>query len=315
MNQAVVYRIASAGQPAAARYVRVMCNHKVRGNFLYKCKRYKLAETEFRLALAEDPFDGYAHASLAAIFNAQGRFKEALAEAKLAVGANLKDAYNRYIAAYSAFNLSDRRQAANWIKEALALSPEPDYFAFAAHVANESKLWREALNLAEAGLAIDPLHAGCIKMSARALTGLDNLEEAKRRVYLGLELNPMDAEFHEQRSFICLVEFQFDAMREHLKEMMHNDPEGNCGLSYIVHALDRQNAVYRLLCALARSPAEVRRYLSWLPQVGLIEESMRLICYVFFAVVVAMKILSSKSGRELLIDRLVSSSRRYVAEH
>jgi tetratricopeptide (TPR) repeat protein len=291
-----------------------MCDHKVRGNFLYKCKRYKLAETEFRLALAEDPFDGRAHASLAAVFNAQGRFKQALAEAKLAVGANLEDPYSRYIAAFAALKLGDKKQAANWIKEALALSPEPRYFAYAAEVANESKLWQEALDLAENGLALDPLHEDCIKMSAAALMRLDDLDEAKRRVKLGLELNPMDAELHEQKAFICLAELQFNSMREHLKEMIHTDPASNHALSYLVHAMDGRDALFRLLCALAKLPAETRRCLSWLPQVGLIEEAMRQVCYVFFVVVVAMKILSSKSGREVLLDRLFSP-RPHTAEH
>jgi len=279
-----------------------MSIHNQRGYFHFLQRRCKLAEAHFRLALQDDPADNYAHRLLACALNGQGRYEEAVVEARLAISLDLEDAYARYVLGLSLFRLGEIRQAESLAKEALALSPDPAYFAFAAELAVTRKQWSNVLDLAESGLEIDPQHIDCIKMSVEALLRLRRDEEAQRRVDMGLELYPQDAELHEHKAGMLFDDFQFARGVQHLKELMRSNPHASELYQHIIEAMDVRDPVYRLLCVGTTTICRAMNGMSdGVPHREILKEAALFVLQIFHMLLLVVKLPWTRSGRRALL--------------
>jgi tetratricopeptide (TPR) repeat protein len=143
--------------------------------------RPDLAERELRRHLAIYPQDGAAHALLALALISLRRGEEALAAMREAARLDPLDP-DTVQAVAEVHVRRGRPEAESAVRAALALFPaEPTYHALLAAALMQrtaprsaaARLNGEALEAAEAGLALDPSHPECLLQRAQALLRLD----------------------------------------------------------------------------------------------------------------------------------------------
>ncbi len=171
-----------------------MGRHLQRAQVLFDQRRYDLAESELRNALAVNPNGVVEHAMLAICLARLELFEPALEEAREAI--RLAPDYDyAYYALSRVFQAQDRwEEAQEAIREALRLNlTSPDRFAELAFICYKRRAYREALQATKDGLALDPGHVICLNYRAMALSSLGRVKEALAVLDQALARNPEHA--------------------------------------------------------------------------------------------------------------------------
>lgn len=170
--------------------------------FLVDGHRPELAERELRQALRRFPQEGALHGLLALALVKLQRDEQALHAAREAVRLDPYHPWcNQAWAAVHALlpRYQKKRGSIAAVRQALRRSPdEPTLHGYLAlAILNRGAAWprkprllREALQVAEAGLALDPDHLDCHLLRAQALSALGRTEEARQAALRALELAP-----------------------------------------------------------------------------------------------------------------------------
>lgn len=225
-----------------------MSGHYEKGRVLYQQRRYDLAETEFRKALANDPTAPLAHAMLAASLSAQGQPGKGVKEAEAAIRLAPDIAYPYYILSLSQLACNRTGDAEKTIKEALRIDPtSPTYLAHAADVQVVKENWKEALKFAEAGLQNDPEDVNCINTRAQVLVRLNRFAEAEDSLEFALRLDPEDSMTHSNLGWVAVRRGRINDAIEHFKEALRLDPNSDWAYEGVVEALKARNPFYHLL--------------------------------------------------------------------
>lgn len=225
-----------------------MSAHYEKGRVLYQQRRYDLAETEFRKALADDPNAPLAHAMLAASLSAQGHSDKGVKEAEAAIKLAPDIAYPYYILSLSQLACNRTGDAEKTIKEALRIDPTSStYLTHAADVQVAKENWKEALKFAEAGLQNDPEDVNCINTRAQVLVRLNRFAEAEESLEFALRLDPEDSMTHSNMGWVAVRRGRINDAIDHFKEALRLNPNSEWAYEGVVEALKARNPIYHML--------------------------------------------------------------------
>lgn len=198
------------------------------GRQLILARRPKLAERELRGWLSVNPEDPQGHALLAWSLALQARADEAVRSGGEAVRLAPDWAYTHAMMAEVQLHLDRYADAERSAREALALDPHySGYHALlAAALLNQGERVqaREALRVADAGLAVDADDADCARLRAQALVRLGRRREAREAAAFALQLAPDASVSHAAAGWIELRAGSYARSREHLREALRVDP-------------------------------------------------------------------------------------------
>lgn len=222
-----------------------MTDHLERGSILYDSRRFKLAEDEFRLAVAENPNDSYAHGMLGLALAGQKRFDEAIKEAKECINLEPDSSWNHYAISFVYYHWGRLKEALSAIEEALRLNPHhATYFGMAAEIHLMRDDWQKALGMAELGLEVSPQNVDCLNSRASALTKLGKHKEAEQCADEALSHDPENDISHANKASILFRQGKPKESAEHYREALRLNPNSKWARDGILEALKARNPIY-----------------------------------------------------------------------
>lgn len=222
--------------------------HAARGELLLEQRRYDLAESEFRAALAQDPQDARLHILLALTLVELHREREAMQEARTAIGLAPDEPGGHFALGFALANEERFRDARRALDEAIRLDPRnPSYWGTLARTWIGERRWTTAVEAADQGLAIEPSHGPCLNMRSIALTQLGRLDEAAATIGTALQHNPESSAAHANRGFAALHRGRAGEALDAFTESLRLDPENEGARSGFAEALKAQNPIYAAL--------------------------------------------------------------------
>lgn len=225
-----------------------MSAHFERATLLFHQSRFDLAEQELRLALAEAPDSGPAHALLSLCLGRQHKKEEAIAAGETAVGLAPDLAFTHYALADALFRADRNEDAARAVDAAIELDPsDADLFALRAAIWFDQRDWVAALAAADQGLSLDPEHDGCTNLRAMALVQLGRKAEAGTAIAGALERDPESSLGHANQGWTYLHQNQPRKALEHFREALRIDPDQAWARAGLVEALKARYLVYRVM--------------------------------------------------------------------
>ncbi len=143
-------------------------------------------------ALRQNPNEAYAHNLVSLVRSSQGRYEEAVAEARIAVNLSPNDAYIKLGLARVLINAGHSEEAEAHMREAMRLNPfhHTYYFGILANALEQLGRDAEAVDVLEMAVARDPEYfAGHLRLaSLYGLTG--RIDDAKMQAAEVLRINP-----------------------------------------------------------------------------------------------------------------------------
>lgn len=107
--------------------------------------------------------------------------------------------------------------------------------------------WRDTLNVAEAGLALEPEHQSCANFRALALTNLGLTAAANAAVHEALASDPDNAYSHANRGWLLLRESRVEEAVDSFRAALRLDPAMDWARLGILEAMKARNRIYRLM--------------------------------------------------------------------
>lgn len=230
-----------------------------RALLLHGQRRYEDAERELKQALAGDPHNAEAHAMLGLCMAHRNAYAEASAETDAAIGLAPDLPFAHYAKAAVLLRRDRYEEAAAAIQEALRLNSfSPDYYEMQGRIRFAQRRWRDALESAENGLAIEADHDGCGNLRAMSLTQLGRKEEAAATLGQSLSRDPHNAVTHANQGWTSLHQGDHKKALEHFREALRIDPELDWARAGMVEALKSRHLIYRIML----------RYFLWMGRLG-----------------------------------------------
>lgn len=230
--------------------------HRERGWLLAHQGRPDLAEREYRLALADDPNDPFAHAFLSLLLaDQETRHPEALAEARAAIGLAPDEAFAHFAESYAHLRADRNEEAERSALTAIDLNPDdPGNFAALAAALLGRRRWSQALAAADTGLELDPEHSTLVNLRAQALVQLGRKDEANATLHGALGRDPENSVTHANQGWALLHRGDRKGALAHFRESLRLDPESEWAREGLVEALKAGNPLY----------AGMLRYFLWM---------------------------------------------------
>ncbi|MBY0549513.1 MAG: tetratricopeptide repeat protein [Candidatus Obscuribacterales bacterium] len=188
-------------------------------------RRWDVACRELTRALSESPNDARALSLLAACNFNMGEVNRAIEQSKLSIESDPVWTHAHYVLALCYTSVKKFKEAESAIQEALAIEPEnPDFLMVFANLQFARMNWERGLALLEQGLATDPSHASCLRLTAYGLRQLGRLEDADEIVKKALALHPEDARLYAEAGWTA-IRTDAAAAEEHFGEALRLNPE------------------------------------------------------------------------------------------
>jgi tetratricopeptide (TPR) repeat protein len=222
-----------------------------------------------RQALAGDPEDATAHALLALGLAHLEQGDEAVEAGRRAVALGPDLAFAHYAHGWALLEASDVAGAERAAREALRLDPDADEHALLAQVHIRQRRWRDALDIAERGLSVDPEHAPSANFRALALANLGRADEAVAGVHEVLALDPDDAYAHANRGWLMLRQSRPKDALESFKAALRLDPTMDWARYGVIEAMKAHNSAYRLILRYSLWMSSLTPRAQWMVLLGL----------------------------------------------
>lgn len=167
--------------------------HYFRGKQLFNLGKYNDAIKYFKDSLTEDPLDFSAKYHLAFCYYQIEEIElfKKIAQSLLSNYPNSDEVH--YLNSIYYLEIEDYPSATKHINKAIEIEPYvANYFGQKAILLINKKNFKEALNAANQGIAIDPKNSFCLNTRTKALTKLNRKEEAYETLQNTLVDNPED---------------------------------------------------------------------------------------------------------------------------
>ena len=222
-----------------------------------------------RQALASDPQDPTAHALLALGLAHLEQGRDAVEAGRRAVALAPELAFAHYAYGWALVEQREFGAAENAAREALRLDPGADEHALLAQVHIRQRRWRDALDVADRGLNVDPEHAACANLRALALAGLGRSAEAVAGVHDVLAHDPDDAYAHTNRGWLLLRQSNPQAALDSFRTALRLDPTLDWARAGIIEAMKARKGAYRLMLQYSFWVGTLSRRAQWFLILGL----------------------------------------------
>ena len=243
--------------------------HHDRALLLFQQRRYPDAERELRAALAQDPDDPRLHALLALCLSQQNRLTDASAEADQAVGLGPDMPFTHYVRGTILHDRHRLDEAEPAARQAIALDPNnPEFRWLLGAILFDRRNWAGALETADAGLAADAEHAGCVNLRAMALVKLGRKVEAGAAIDDALARDPDNPATHANRGWTLLHQGEHRRALDHFREALRLDPNMEWARAGIVEALKARHLVYRVMLRYFLWTASLSAQAQWFILIG-----------------------------------------------
>ncbi|BAZ13200.1 TPR repeat-containing protein [Calothrix sp. NIES-4071] len=242
-----------------------------RATLLIEQSRYQMAERELRQALAQAPSDAYATALLGLCLNYQQRYQEAIAAAGTAISLAPDDAFSHYTLSCILCERWELELAEKSIREAIRLNCyQASYFALLSRCKYNQKLWQDALDAAQNGLAIDPENVECLNYRALSLSQLGKGDQAVEVIESAIATAPLNASCYASSGWILLSHGKsHQKALEYFREALRLNPNLEWARSGIIEALKAQNPLYRLMRSYFLWSSRLNNTTRWVFTIGL----------------------------------------------
>ena len=215
---------------------------------LIRQSRYELAERELMMVLGNDPEDFFAHAYLGLCQSELDRPDEAERSIKQAIGLRPDEALGHFFLGMHFYKINKLKDARLAVDEAIRNDPEDSqHFMLLSNIYLRGERWEKALEAANKGLEIDPMHVDCKNSRAFALTKLGRQDEAHATIEGALEDDPEDSNTFANLGWTYMHQGEHKQAMEHFREALRLEPENEWARNGMVHALKSKYLVYRLL--------------------------------------------------------------------
>ncbi len=202
-----------------------MTIHYERGLLLFDLRRFPEAETEFALAVYEEPEFALAWAMLAAAQNNQRLFQKARISVETALGLDPNLAYSYYLLSHVQLGEGRVDQAELALEDAQRIDPHnPEYFAFRARICLAREESWQAADWAKKGLANDPEHVSCLESLIESLFELELFDEAEKIVRNLLAVAPERGEVHRRKGLLDFRKGRMEAALEAFRYSASQNP-------------------------------------------------------------------------------------------
>ena len=187
-------------------------------------KRWDVARRELTRSLADNPQDPRALSLMAACSFNLHEVATAIEQSKLAINADPTWTHSYYVLSLCYTSLKRFKEAETAIREAMLIEPEnPDFLMVLANLQFAKMSWEAGLALLEQGLAVDPGHASCLRLTAYGLRQLGRLADAEEVVKKALSLHPEDARLYAEAGWTA-IRTDANAAEEHFGEALRLNP-------------------------------------------------------------------------------------------
>jgi tetratricopeptide (TPR) repeat protein len=222
-------------------------------------RRFDLAEQQLGEALTADPHHAGAHALLALCHSEVERSKDAIREARTAVGLDPEGAWSQYVLARVLADANRLSEALPVVREAIARDPRnPSFRATLARIELQRGRAREALAAAEEGLALDPEDTNSLRMRQLALVNLGRTGEAAAASHNVLAADPESGISHATKGWAQLNAGDVRSALDSFREALRITPNLDFARAGLVEAMKARNPVYGALL----------RWFLWLARLG-----------------------------------------------
>ncbi|WP_170223075.1 tetratricopeptide repeat protein [Nonomuraea turkmeniaca] len=219
-----------------------------RARTLMRLRRHADAERELRGVLAVEPQQDMAHCLLALALVHQGKAAEAVTMAQEAVRLVPDHWYPHYVAGqvYYRLNLAGPAMAA--AEASLAQSTEQvSAWELLARTHMIKGQWRQIVEAAQRGLAVDPQVPDLVSLLSVAHTKLGEAEPARAAAAQAVRLDPESATAHLAAGRAALAFGDPRAAADSFREVLRLDPEFSPARDLLVTALKQRNPLQRML--------------------------------------------------------------------
>ncbi|MBS1608470.1 MAG: tetratricopeptide repeat protein [Bacteroidetes bacterium] len=252
--------------------------------------RPKEAEAWVKKVLEAEPENDYALSVLARCFLNSKQYDKGIEVIKQALSVDPEVPHYYYLAAFGYYQKSERASAIFYLNKAIELNPYyAEYFGLLAFIYIDENGFKEALNNANEGLAIDAGNITCLNARSTALNKLRMTDDAVNTMQDALAQDPDNEFTHATVGWNYLEKGKHKEAANHFREALRIDPDYQNAKTGLKEALKSKIAPYRWLL----------QYSFWLRNKG---KQFRwiFILGIFFGVRIIMALGKENSGFENL---------------
>ncbi len=209
--------------------------------------RYGEAQKEVRTYLATDPNSTRALMLLTRTYLGMDQNEKADETANDLLKLAPSDPYVLYIKGLTVGQLGKRKQALEFLDNALSLHPMmSEAHGLKSILYFQKAEFGKALQAANEGLAIDPENEVCLNQRSRCLLQLGDVDAHLRADRQALKSNPLNPDTHATLGHGELIKGNFTKANEHFREALRIDPNHDFARQGLLHSIKATNLYYRL---------------------------------------------------------------------
>ena len=246
-----------------------MNQHIERARLLIGQRRFRAAQDELGLALAEESNNPIVHYFLAIVLHEQNKYEEAVEAAQNAIALEPTFAGAHTILGIIHLDRDKRIKAEQSLKDAISLDPsEVAAWGTLARLYLDQKKWDLAIQHAEKGLEFDPEDALCENVLTMALERSGRTQDAVKTSAESLRKNPDDSFTHSTHGWTTLNNGQYKEAQVHFREALRLDPNNEFAKQGMIEALNSNHLLFRLMFKWYSSMSRMTASVQWVVIIG-----------------------------------------------
>lgn len=222
--------------------------HVQRANLLREQGRYKEAIKEAGLALQENPEDVEALCLIGHCKIDAKQYDEAVEVLQKCIHLNPEHDYVYYLLAFAYYQKDWYDKALDYVENAIALFPyHSGYFSLKGNIYLTQEKYKEALESANEGLQLNAEDVACLNCRTTALFKLKRKDEAIETINEALAIDPEDYHTHSNYGWHYLEKGKHKEANTHFKEALRINPNYNYAKEGYKASLKAKLPFYRWL--------------------------------------------------------------------
>ncbi|MFT3823223.1 MAG: tetratricopeptide repeat protein [Chitinophagaceae bacterium] len=242
-----------------------------RADLLLRQNRPKEAEKELLQVLQQEPDNDYALSMLGRSKYDQRQFNEGIGLIQQAIRVDPQNGYYFYLLAFGYYQADSNHSAKRYLQRAIELAPyAADFHGLLAMILLEEKDFKQALEKANEGLAIDAENITCLNARSTALNKLRRVDDAISTMQDALQQDPENAFTHTTIGWNLLEKGKHKEADRHFREALRINPNLEGARAGLKESMKSKIAPYRWLLQYSFWINNKGRKARWIIPFGLI---------------------------------------------